>query len=1225
MADSGLSAPTQCCPDCGVDYNEWIAQPGGTTVGCPHCGSVFAPSATAVVLPEPVAASAGATFITVVAGPAQGSDCDSPARPDGATAEVECDFVTRAAAPPAPDTDPVAPQDQADPYETRQESGTDPYLTRGEVESDPFVTRQEAVDPHATRFTGATEDGAEDITGVRLRGLKVLGVLGRGGMGVVYKAQHLTLQRLVAVKMILGGSHAGPQERARVRTEAEAIARLQHPNIVQIYDIGEQAGLPYLTLEFCPGGSLAATIDRALPEPREAARLVEKLARAMHYAHERHIIHRDLKPANVLLSADGEPKITDFGLAKKLDAAGQTQTGAVMGTPCYMAPEQAQGLLPALGPCTDVYALGAILYELLVGRPPFRAASAAETFWQVQYQDPLPPRQVQPQVARDLETICLKCLQKEIRKRYSSAAALADDLRRFLAGEAITARSTGALERAVKWARRRPLAAASVVLSVMTLVSLCAVGVFYGLYQDQQRALAEQQLQQEIDAKERYRLQFDVSHQALASGKALFEHADWPNARAELVRALALIGAEPQLIALKQEAGQLLEATTARLAEQGKKKEFKELRDQALFHWSQVTGLEREANRRTIRAQAARALELFGAWPQAGAPALDDTKFTAPEKAEITAGCYEMLFVLADATAQALPGEDAAAQADLGLRLLEATRRLRPPALAYHLGRADCLGRLGEAARPQRAEALALAARLAADDALDHFLCGLQKYQARDPFGAVGHFDQTLRRQPGHFWANFLTGVAYLDAQQWARAQASLTACLAQNTDFFWAYVLRGYALGELAAGALPERQAEAKAAFQSAEEDFRRAEALRGAHPEGEYVFLVNRAVLRLRQQQAAAAVPDFEQAIRLRPRQYQTYLNLAEAHLKLGQPERARARLDEVLVLEPKLAAAYRARARIAALATQPDLDGALRDLEAACACPAPSRGDIVQLAGDHTERGIILLKLGRAAQALAAFGAALALQSDYVALRLKAETLLELDRNAEALTCWDSYLKEAQLSLAKFLQAREPVADVYLAQAAARARLKQFPAALEDCHRAVELQPSAKAYVFRGSLYVQLDTPQLALPNFDKAIALEPANADALGGRGWCRVQQRQTREGLADVDQAVRLTRGSNEQSDEGKRRILYGAACTYAQALAQSQARSPAGDRAAVEAQELLVRRALGLLQEAVTQMPTVGERRKFWREVVELDRALVSLRGQAGFERLQEFAFRTSP
>jgi WD40 repeat protein len=282
--------------------------------------------------------------------------------------------------------------------------------------------------------------------------------LGRGGMGVVYLARHLKLDRPCALKMILSGAHADSAEADRFRTEAQAIARLQHPGIVQVFEIGEHDGRPFMALEFCPGGSLDGRLRDKPPKAPEAARLVRALALAVQAAHEAHVLHRDLKPANVLIAGDGTLKITDFGLARKLDEEGQTRTGMVVGTPSYMPPEQARGDRK-LGPSVDVYALGAILYACLTGRPPFRGATMMETLRQVLDREPVAVRELNPGVPRDLETICLKCLRKDPRQRYASAQELADDLGRFLNGEPIRGRPVGALERGWRWCRRNPVVA----------------------------------------------------------------------------------------------------------------------------------------------------------------------------------------------------------------------------------------------------------------------------------------------------------------------------------------------------------------------------------------------------------------------------------------------------------------------------------------------------------------------------------------------------------------------------------------------------------------------------------------------------------------------------------------------------------------------------------------------------------------------------------------------
>jgi tetratricopeptide (TPR) repeat protein/tRNA A-37 threonylcarbamoyl transferase component Bud32 len=332
-------------------------------------------------------------------------------------------------------------------------------------------------------FEQAIPSPVPSLPEVEFDDYELLGEIGRGGMGVVYKARQKSLDRIVALKMIRMGEDAGEAERKRFHGEARAVARLHHPNIAQIYEVGEVNGRLFLTLEYVEGKSLASWLN-GIPWPaRRAARLVETTARAMDYAHGKQIIHRDLKPANILLASDGEangewsehplpctPKITDFGLAKRLDATAHSQSEAVLGTPSYMAPEQAQ-VKPGIDARTDVYGLGAVLYELLTGRPPFRADSALQTLRQVVDAEPIRPHLLNPSVPRDLETVCLKCLEKEPSRRYATALALADDLERFENGQPVLARPIGALARGWRWWRRNPIPAGLAALLVLVLIA----------------------------------------------------------------------------------------------------------------------------------------------------------------------------------------------------------------------------------------------------------------------------------------------------------------------------------------------------------------------------------------------------------------------------------------------------------------------------------------------------------------------------------------------------------------------------------------------------------------------------------------------------------------------------------------------------------------------------------------------------------------------------------
>ncbi len=385
------------------------------------------------------------------------------------------------------------PRSPCRPCLARQLRSTEPSLPKKLSDSPPPAASpnpSSAADRGGTiaysLHSDASEDtertlppGAERPENIRpkVAGYEILDVLGEGGMGIVFKARHVRLDRFVALKMIRSGAGARSHDLARFEAEALAVAAIEHPNIIQIFEIGEHGGMPYCSLEYLPGGSLAKLIG-GKPQPADlAARIVATLAAAMEVAHKRGIIHRDLKPANVLLAQDGTLKITDFGLVKRLETdSSHTRTGSILGTPSYMSPEQARGETHQIGPAADQYALGAILYELLTGRPPFQGTSVLDTLDQVRKKEPVPPSQLQSKVPRDLETICLKCLEKDPARRYADVSALSDDLRRYRDGKPIVARPISHPERLWRWCMRNQAVAASSALAATILAGAAIAG-----------------------------------------------------------------------------------------------------------------------------------------------------------------------------------------------------------------------------------------------------------------------------------------------------------------------------------------------------------------------------------------------------------------------------------------------------------------------------------------------------------------------------------------------------------------------------------------------------------------------------------------------------------------------------------------------------------------------------------------------------------------------------
>lgn len=1044
-------------------------------------------------------------------------------------------------------------------------------------------------------------------------GYETLEELGRGSMGVVYKARQASLGRHVALKMIQTDSCTDREQLQRFTTEARILASLQHPNIVQIYEINLKHAPPFFAMELVEGDTLASRLG-GQPQPiRVAAQLILTLARAIHVAHQTGIVHRDLKPGNILLpSANGRssvgrltaelglaqgtglesPKITDFGLAKDLHAnSGQTESGVIMGTPNYMAPEQAEGRSRDVGPAADVYALGAILYEMLTGRPPFAAESRMDALLLLFHAEPVSPSQLQPKVTKDLETICLKCLHKVPSRRYDTAEELADDLARFLAGDSILARPPSVREKVVKWARRRPVLAASAVGCVLAAIGLLG---FVLWHQFELQAQLGQALQKERDSRdaetaaiERERLGqlrgkanelVNVSESALAA-------SDWPGARLHLARAKELVGGEPELADLRDRVELLQQRTDRQHRDYERLERFFNRRNEALFHATLFTGAGPDAAGREASAAATEALAQFA--PASAESTLNSPFYTDQQKAEVVEGCYELLIVLADIAARPRPGQPAdeqRLQAEAAARILDRAAGLGVTTQAYHRRRAEYLvqsGRILEAAIE-----LGLAESVRPSTALDHFLLGQALYRAGEAAEAVKAFESALQLRPDHFWARYYLGLSWLRRGRPDQTITCLTACLAQRREFPWVYLefpwvylLRASAWAELGQ-------------YDRANADFETA--ARAQLPESaRYGLLINRGVLRIRQGRLDEAGADLREAIALRPGQYQGYLNLAQAQLRAKEFDDAIAQLDEAVRLEPGVASLYRTRARLRLLRNEPE--AALADFEEAIRRePTPAAPAAAE---DHLDRARILYARKDYAKALAAAEAAEALRPrDHRAARLRASSLVALDRLPEALKALDDCATYGP-----------PDAGVFRTRAALRTRIGQYPGAQTDYTRAIELDPDADTYAARGWCYLVSGAPRLAVPDFDEAIRLTPEVGDPYAGRGYARMLLGQHDLAIADADKA--LSCGPESP------RLYYNVARVYAQAVGKLDRQLTYIGTGDISQRLDWEDRCTRALAKAVNMMPS-AEAEAFWQNVVGTDKALDPIRRGSGFTQL---------
>jgi serine/threonine protein kinase/Tfp pilus assembly protein PilF len=975
--------------------------------------------------------------------------------------------------------------------------------------------------------TGAVVQGSGGIP--KIQGYQILSVLGHGGMGVVYKAQDLELKRLVALKMILAGAHAPKATLARFRIEAEAIAQLTHPNIVQIYAIGEQNGCPFISLELVEGGSLSQRLAGDPIPVREAALLLEKIAHGMDAAHERGVIHRDLKPGNILLTPAGEPKISDFGLAKQLhDHSGQTQSGEILGTPSYMAPEQAGGEIRKIGPATDVYALGAILYHLLVGRPPFRAETPVELLMLAVNDDPVPLSRLQPKVPRDLETICLKCLEKEPAKRYVSAAELAGDLHRFLVDEPILARPASIWERGRKWAKRRPTAAAVLAMAAACVLGLFAFNLWSNVRLRDAVTLAKAEVRDTTAAMRQLENRARIQDW-LNRGYVALAAQDWRMAITDYDEVLARQDADAELAELFDQAQRQRAVAQAKWDEQQavqqvqkRLDEFRHLRDDVVFYGSLSTGEELPANLDKSRAAAQKALALFGVAVEGPGQPHWDKHLEPGERAEAAEGAYELLLIWAESLAAPLPGQGAQEhrhQLERALALLQRAHDLGPASQAYYLRQARYLRELGQEAEAARAQARAAAGRPVT--AADYFLAGDEFFRQENTAQAIRDFENATYQDPKHFWARYYLAIGYLKQQRWLEARLTFGVCLRERS-FLWAQLLRGVAAGR--SGDLP-----------AAEMDFEKVLEELARHPNTEiaYGLYINRGAIRQLARKTEAAVADFLRARELAPAKYQAPLSLARVYWSKKSWEQALKYLDEAIQRQPAFASLRRDLA--AMHADRGDWDAAKRDIATALALHAqqPATASTEWLT-TYLLSGRILLRSGHHAAAVVAYEQALRLPLPTVPPELHrahGDALFAAQRYDKALAAYNRYLERAT-----------PTAEDFQARALVHEKLGHYGPELDDLSESLRLKRKVSTLTQRAWLYLlAFRSPALALPDFDAALQLEPRDSKKHAGRGYALVKLGQREEAVRAVQRALEL--GLADQQS------LTLAARTFAQAAA----------------------------------------------------------------------------
>lgn len=729
-----------------------------------------------------------------------------------------------------------------------------------------------------------------------LAGYEILEELGRGAMGIVYKAKQKGLDRIVAIKMILHAEYANQTDQQRFYREAQAIARLDHPNVVQIHEIGEHQGNPFFSLEFVEGGTLDDKLRGTPLEPNEAASIVETMARAIHVAHNAEVLHRDLKPANVLLTNEGQPKITDFGLAKRLDDDSQSSSGSILGTPSYMSPEQAQGLTCELDSRSDVYSLGAVFYECLTGRPPFRAATVMDTLLQVIISPPVSPAQLQPTIPRDLETICLKCLEKDPSQRYFSALEVAEDLQRYQNGIPIVARPISTPQRVLRWCNRNRLATGLIGSMLLLVLTLIIAIPWIGLERakrEQQETLAKTEKQRNIhERRGRANERFAIATKQLQDNDLRAAVENYSEAIG-ITRDIPELLNEHQL-ATEKRAGLL---TCEKFLKQESEIAARlDSTDPAMvrgpFHNIDQVRLEQ-------RAKIEETLNLFDVlgdenWRKK----IDQLDLSADHKQLIRDKILSLTYLLA--FGYSFSGDkDKPKSAQRGLLALDRIVELEGHSHTEWMLRMWFYQRLGKTEEANHARKQMEATHLAS--LRDYYWQGLLLLEMNRPNNAINYFLEALKRNPAHYSSHFSLYECYKRVKDYQGQLRELTACLALTPKDGQLFLMRGLTYFFSAQGN-PHSLA---MAFQDFDAAIVRDPKLADAwYYRGRMLITSN---------QWVRAERDLSEALKLNPTLLGGHYWRAFCRAKAGQHEKAVLDAEEAVKLQPKGASThfYAARA--------------------------------------------------------------------------------------------------------------------------------------------------------------------------------------------------------------------------------------------------------------------------------------------------------------------------